>query len=135
MQSTAESIAKVSSGLTMKQLHTICGNLSTSSLADEVVFKKELQALIRSFHATGVCMAWLGTINRRASLNQRLFIQICRSDSSSLFSSIPDVRWEDLGGMEEAKREINDLISLPLKFGISTSGEINTACTINDSRI
>lgn len=46
------------------------------------------------------------------------------SESESLGTSpIPDVRWADLGGMEDAKKEVFDLISIPLSLGGSSPSE------------
>jgi SpoVK/Ycf46/Vps4 family AAA+-type ATPase len=39
-----------------------------------------------------------------------------RLKSEKTISSIPEVKWEDVGGLETAKEDINDTIQLPLKY-------------------
>jgi hypothetical protein len=39
-----------------------------------------------------------------------------RLKSEKTISSIPEVKWEDVGGLDAAKEDINDTIQLPLKY-------------------
>jgi hypothetical protein len=52
-----------------------------------------------------------------------LFIKRCiqilkqtRLKNEKTISSIPEVKWEDVGGLDHAKEDINDTIQLPLKY-------------------
>ncbi len=52
---------------------------------------------------------------------RRSFLQSSRSNGSSSTlplssSSIPNVRWEDIGGLESIRKEIMDAVELPLKY-------------------
>lgn len=53
--------------------------------------------------------------------NMRSFLQSSGSNGSSSTlplssSSIPNVRWEDIGGLESIRKEIMDAVELPLKY-------------------
>lgn len=39
-----------------------------------------------------------------------------RLKKEKTISSIPEVKWQDVGGLEHAKEDINDTINLPLKY-------------------
>lgn len=41
---------------------------------------------------------------------------LVRMKVEKTISSIPEVKWSDVGGLENAKEDIYDTIQLPLKF-------------------
>jgi hypothetical protein len=43
-------------------------------------------------------------------------LKLSRFKNEKTISSIPEVKWEDVGGLEHAKEDINDTIQLPLKY-------------------
>jgi peroxin-6 len=55
--------------------------------------------------------------------NDNQFIKLCfdkakqtRLKKEKTISSIPEVKWENVGGLEHAKEDINDTIQLPMKY-------------------
>ena len=44
------------------------------------------------------------------------FYKLVRLKIEKTISSIPEVKWSDVGGLENAKEDIYDTIQLPLKF-------------------
>lgn len=105
----------VCGGLKQYQILYLCNNLSIIPFTNEEQLKKDLQTFLKNMYSIGMLLPLYfppGMYFSVVSMGYTIF-----PESSSLSTSaIADVRWSDLGGMEEAKKEVYDLISIPLKF-------------------
>ena len=57
----------------------------------------------------------------------RVQILRCRSSSPGAVASIPNVKWKDVGGLGQAKDEVMDMITLPLKHPELFASEFDSA--------
>lgn len=112
-------ISRAASGSSKRQLLFLCKYIKISSMPDIETLKKNIQELIKSMDAIG---------NSHYNSVEQLtepYVSHCFSESPFIStSSIPTVQWDDLGGMEEARREVYDLISIPLKFNTNNCSKL-----------
>uniref|UniRef100_A0A8B9HWY7 vesicle-fusing ATPase n=1 Tax=Astyanax mexicanus TaxID=7994 RepID=A0A8B9HWY7_ASTMX len=87
----------------------------------------------RRRYSTSSCIVLLFIFNNLTNLTKETFIQwaLSQSNPSALRETVvevPQVNWEDIGGLDEVKRELQELVQYPveypdkfLKFGMTPS--------------